>query len=112
MGVSVIVGVNDCVVVGVSEGAGVIVGVSVIVGVCVQVGAERIGPETPITLEVRNFSTMPSRSALRFRDGQRLLTSGRNKGCWCSTWTLTLSPGPPASSISWLFKLSIQSGIT
>ena len=75
MGVLVAVGVNEGVVVG------VMVGVGVIVGVCVQVGAERIGPETPITREVRNFSTMPSRSALRGTEGQKLVRNGRNNGC-------------------------------
>ena len=85
IGVSVIVGVTDAVSVGVSEGVGEIDGVSVIVGVWVQVGAERIGPETPITLEVRNFSTMPSRSAFKVTEGQILLNKGRKNGCWCST---------------------------
>ncbi len=68
---------------GVTDGVvvGVIVGVSVIVGVWVQVAADKIGPETPITLEVRNFSTMPSRSAFNAREGQILLISGRKIGC-------------------------------
>jgi hypothetical protein len=46
------------------------VGVSVGVGVWVQVGADMIGPATPITREVRNFSTIPSLSALMVREGQ------------------------------------------
>ena len=115
MGVSVIVGVNEGVNVNVAVGDGVIVGVGVMVGVWVQVGADRIGPETPITREVRNFSTMPSRSALRVTDGQILLRSGRKNGCSCSTWIFTRSPGPPASSISsgtpLAGKLSIQRGM-
>lgn len=73
--------------VGVIEGVvvGVIVGVSVTVGVWVQVGADRIGPETPITREVRNFSTMPSLSAFRDTVGHKLLISGKKRGCWFST---------------------------
>ena len=68
---------------GVTEGVnvGVIVGVSVTVGVVVQVGADRIGPETPKTRDTLNRSTIPSRSALKFTDGQKLLRIGRNKGC-------------------------------
>lgn len=68
---------------GVTEGVdvGVIVGVSVTVGVWVQVGAERIGPETPKTRDVRNFSTIPSRSDDMDIVGQRLFNIGNNRGC-------------------------------
>ena len=74
-------GVIEGVVVGVSVGVGVMVGVSVMVGVWVQVGADKIGPDTPITRDVRNFSTMPSRSALMVTEGQILLNMGKKKGC-------------------------------
>ena len=62
------------------DGVVVNVGVGVIVGVWVQVGAERIGPETPNEREVRNFSTMPSRSAFKVTDGQILVRIGKNRG--------------------------------
>jgi len=110
-GVGVRVDVEVIVGVKVEVGVDVIVGVGVMVGVSVQVGADKIGPETPITREVRNFSTMPSRSALNVTDGQILLNSGRKNGCSCSTWIFTRSPGPPASSISSGTALSIQRGM-
>ncbi len=105
MGVFVIVGVK--VVVGVD----VRVDVGVMVGVWVQVGAERIGPDTPTKREVRNFSTMPSRSAFKVTEGQILVRMGKNRGWRCSTWTLTRSPGPPPSSINWPAIASVHNGM-
>jgi len=89
----------------VSVGVGVMVGVSVMVGVGVGdgtgvlVGALAIWLPRPLTREVLNFSTIPSRQAERGISGQMLLINGRIMGCMYVTVTRTRSPGPPASSM-------------
>src|SRR5512133_2288500 len=97
--VAVAVSVGVSVTVAVSVTVDVMVNVLVWVFVNVGVSGFMLPSDRPVTRDVRNFSTTPSRDVFRRRVGHQSLNKGMIM-LWRYVRVMrTRSPGPPASSI-------------